>query len=312
MGRAAPPNEEGIRLASLRGLPICEIDTGRLLGRVGRVLYDPNQARVAGFQTSGYRRRHVAPMSAVRGMGQRGALMVDAGALLRYDAAPELAALARSDARPLGRGRGRKRLVTESGAIVGFARPDRVWIDSATGDLTFEVTPSRYHDAWRITFSALQMGPVDWVMGKLLDRGLELLPGRLSARVRLPVALIRSADRDVVIVSGETAEWIERHFQKLEADARAHLEQVRAGVEKARPHLERARDTGVQLARPHLERARPHLERARDAGAEIARRSADAVRTRVRPGGVTGGEAAIDLESNELPAKGGNGDSGVA
>jgi hypothetical protein len=45
----------------------------------------------------------------------------------------------------------------------------------------------------------------------------------------LPDSLIRSADRHVVIVSGETAESIEQHFQQLEADPRARLEQVKGG-----------------------------------------------------------------------------------
>jgi hypothetical protein len=265
MGRAAPEEEEGMLLGRLRGLAVREIETGRLLGRVRRVLYDPKQGRLAGFQTGGRWSWRVAPLHAARGVGPGGVLVEDAGALVRGDQAPELAALARAGARPLGPGRRRKRVVTEGGVVVGFARPDRVRIDAATGQLAFEVTPSRYHEAWRVTLSALQFGPVDWLMGKLLDRGSEFLPGRHSARVRLPIELVRSADREVVIVTEETAEWIERHFRNLEAEARARLEQVKAGVEKARPHLEHARDVS-------LERARPHLERVRGAGAGLARR----------------------------------------
>ena len=96
--------------------------------------------------------------------------------------------------------------------------------------------------------------------------------------MRLPLELVVSADREVVIVSAETAAWIERHFQELEAEAKARLAQVREGVEKARPHLERVRDISVEKARPHLERVRE----AGTAGVGLARRSAEAVRSRTR------------------------------
>jgi hypothetical protein len=241
----------------------------------------------------------VAPLSAVRGVGSACLLLADAGALVRGDAAPELQALARAGAQPLGPGADRKRVLTEDGVLVGYARAGGLWIDGATGAVIFEVTPSRYHDAWRVALKVLEFGPVDWLMGSLLDRGLELLPGRLSARVRLPLDLVLSADKQVVIVSAETAEWIERHFRELEADAKARLAQVRHGVEKARPHLERVRDIGVEKARPHLERVRE----AGVAGVGLARRSAEAVLTRSRTSGTAGGESG-DEEARSLDRHG--------
>jgi hypothetical protein len=216
---------------------------------VRRVLYDPQQARVAGFQTGGRWRWQVVPLTAAHGLGPAGLLLADARAVLPPARAPELAALARAGAQPLGWGRTRRRVVAEDGALLGYAHPCSLRLDAATGELTFDVTPSRYHEAWRVTLSVLQFGPIDWILGGLLDRGFELLPGRISARVRLPARLIRSTGRGVVIVSAEATEWIERHFQELEADLRARLTQVKDGVARARPVLERVRTSGVELAR---------------------------------------------------------------
>jgi hypothetical protein len=263
---------------------------------VRRVLFDPQQARVVGVQTGNRWRWRVASLAAARGVGPAGLLLADAGALVRGDGAPELRALARAGAQPLGHGTGRKRVVTEDGTLVGYARPDRLWIDGASGKVTFETTPSRYHDAWQGSLKVLEfLGPVNWLMGSLLDRGLALLPGRLSAQIRLPLDLVLSADKEVVLVSAQTAEWIERHFQELESEAKARLAQVHEGVKKARPHLERVRDISV-------EKARPHLERVRDAGAAgvgLVRRSAEAVLTRGRTSGSVGGEAPGDSGTGE-------------
>jgi hypothetical protein len=286
MSRDAPRDEPGVPLQHLRGLIVREMETGRRLGRVRSVLYDPRLARLVGFQTGGRWRWRVAPWTAVRGVGAGGLLLSEESALVGGDQVPDLRGLVRTRPQPLGPGRRRKRVVTEDGAVIAFTHPNRLWIDGATGHVTFEATPSRFHEAWRVTLTALQLGPVDWLMGRLLDQGLELLPGRLSARVRLPVSLIRSTDRDVVIVSGEAQEWIDQHFQRLEAEAQARLAQVRQGsrvaleksgtlarrgmekVAQARPVLERVRDTGI-------EKARPVIDRVRTSGADLARRSAE-------------------------------------
>jgi hypothetical protein len=249
MGRAASPGESHFPLSRLPGLPVCEVDTGRPLGRVRRALYDPRQARVVGFRTAHGWRRGVVPLTAARGIGPAGLILADAGVVLPYDRAPDLAALVRAGAQPLGPGRGRRRVVAEDGALLGYAHPNSLRLDTTTGDLTFAITPSRYHEAWRVTLSVLQFGPLDWILGGLLDRGFELLPGRVSARVRVPARLVRSSGRGVVIVSAETVEWIDRHFQGLEADLRSRLTQVKEGVARARPVLERVRDSGVEMAR---------------------------------------------------------------
>jgi hypothetical protein len=301
MGRDAPRDEGGMPLRQLQQLRVLEIDTGRPLGRVRDVIYDPKLARVVGVRMGGWRGGSVAPWTAVRGVGPGGLLLADAGALLPVKRAGELGALARFGTLPLGHGNRLKRIVTEDGALVAFTRPHRLWIDGATGQVTFEATPNRFHDAWRIALGALQFGPVDWLLGKLLDWGLELLPGHLSVRIRLPASLIRSADRDVVIVSGETAEWIEQHFRQLEVDARARLEQVKEGVARAGPvvqaGVEKARPVvkaGVERAKPvvqaGVEKARPVLEKALDTGTALARRSAEAVMAAGRKGAAVGGE----------------------
>jgi hypothetical protein len=253
MGGGAKPEETQVSLARLKRTPVREADTGRPLGRVRRALYDPQQARVVGFQTGSRWSWQVVPLAAARGVGPAGLLLADAGALVRGDAAPELAALARTGPPPLGPGKDRKRVIREDGALLGYTRPNDLWLDPATGELAFELAPSRFHEAYRLTLSVLQFGPMDWIMGWMLDRGFELLPGRMSVRVRLPVRLVRAADRGVVIASPEAAERIDRHFQELAAEARARLTQVREGVARARPVLERVRDTGVELARRRWE-----------------------------------------------------------
>ena len=137
-----------------------------------------------------------------------------------------------------------------------------------------------------------------------------MLPGHLSVRIRLPVSLIRSADRDVVIVSGETAEWIEQHFQQLEVTARARLEQVKegvaqagpmmqAGVEKAKPVMKAGVERAKPVVRAGVEKARPVLAKARDSGAALARRSAAAVLAG-RKGGADSGPAAGSEEEERL------------
>jgi hypothetical protein len=295
MGRTAPLEGEGIPLRRWRGLRVHELATGRGLGRVRRVIYDPKLGRVVGVQVGGRWRWRVLPLTAARGVGPAGLLVADADALVRGDQAGELGALAKAGRLPLGSGRGLKRVVTEEGVLLAFARPHRLWIDGATGQVSFEVSPSRFHDACRVTLSALQIGPLDWIMGQLLDQGLMLLPGRLSARLRLPASLVRSADRGVVIVSGEAADWIEQHFQRLEAEAHGRLAQVKEGVAKARPVVQ----AGVA-------KARPVLEKARDSGVALARRSAEAVATAGRKGAVAGSapaavadDAASTPESND-------------
>ena len=307
MGRGAPRDEDGMRLRQFQGLRVREIDTGRPLGRVRRVIYDPKLARVVGFQIGGRWRWRVVPLTAVRGCGPGGLLLADAGALVPGSRAGELGALARAGALPLGPGGRLKRVVTEDGPLLAFTRPHRLWIEGATGKVTFEITPNRFHEAYRIALAVLQFGPIDWLMGKLLDWGLELLPGRLSARVRLPVSLVRCADREVVIVSAEAAEWIEQHFQQLEAEAHARLAQVKEGVARARPVVE----AGVARAKPvvqaGVEKAKPVmkagvervLDLARDHGAALARRSADAVTG--RKGAAVGGETAGGEEEPPSP-----------
>jgi hypothetical protein len=249
LGRGPSQNAAGLRLDRLRGLPVREIGTGRSVGRVRQILYDPELGRVAGFQTGTRWRWRVVALSATRGVGATGLIVMGADALARGDGAPQLGALALAGRLPLGPGRRRKRILSEDGALLGYTRPHHLWIDGATGDVTFVLTPSRFFEAWRVALVGLQFGPMDWLLGRILDWGFELLPGRLSALVRLPVHLVLAAGRDVVIVSAETAEWIERHFQELEAQAGARLEQVKTGVARARPALERARDSGAQLAR---------------------------------------------------------------
>jgi hypothetical protein len=277
MGRDAPRDEEGMRLRQFRRLPVRDVQTGRLLGRVRQVVYDPKLARLVGFRTGGRWRWRVLPLTAVRGVGHAGLLIADAAALVQGDQAGELGELARVGTLPLGPGRRLKRVLTEDGTLVAYARPDCLWIDGATGQVTFEVSPNRFHHAWRVALSALQLGPVDWLMGRMLDQGLALLPGRLSVRLRLPAHLIRSANRHVVIVSGETADWIEQHFQQLEVEAQFRLAQVKEGVARARPVVE----AGVARARPMVEagvaKAKPVLEKARDSGVALARRSAEGV-----------------------------------
>ncbi len=287
MGNAPPREEGGMPLRQWRGLRVNEIATGRSLGRVRQVIYDPKLARVVGFQIGGRWRWKVLPMTAARGVGPAGLLVADAAALVRGEQAGELGVLARAGVLPLGSGNRLKRVVTEEGALLAFTRAHRLRVDGATGQMTFEVSPSRFHDAWRVTLSALQFGPIgmDWLLGRLLDGGLELLPGRISARLRLPVPLVRAADRDVVIVSGEATEWIERHFRQLEADAQARLEQVKEGVGRARPVME----AGVA-------KARPVLEKARDTGVALARRSAESVVAGVKKGAARSGEASEPVE----------------
>jgi hypothetical protein len=277
MGRDAPRDEDGLPLRQYRGLPVRDVQTGKLIGRVRQPVYDPKLARVVGFRTGGRRRWHVLPLAAVRGAGHAGLLVAGAADLVRGEQAGELGALARARTLPLGPGRRLKRVLTEDGALVAYARPDRLWVDGATGQVLFEVSPNRFHDAWRVALSALQLGPVDWLLGRMLDQGLALLPGHLSVRLRLPAHLIRSTDRHIVIVSGETADWIEQHFQRLNADAQLRLAQVKEGVAKARPVVE----AGVARARPVVEagvaKAKPVLEKARDSGVTLARRSAQGV-----------------------------------
>jgi hypothetical protein len=280
MGRAAPPGDEALQLTKLRRLRVWDSVTGRCLGQVRQVLYDPGLERVVGFQTKSRWRSKLMPLTAVSSVGPAGILLSDAGALLPGSAAPALDALARARVKPLGPGRWGRRVVTQDGTLVGFTRPSSLRMVPGTGHLTFDITPNRFHEAWRVTLAALQLGPVDWLLSQLLNRGLELLPGHLSTRVRLPVRLVHAAHRHVVIVSPEAAEWLDRHFQTVEAQARAHLDQVKAGVAQARPLLERARDAGTARAAPVLDHlresslthARPILERVRDAGAALARR----------------------------------------
>jgi hypothetical protein len=318
MGREVPPGEGGMRLRQFRGLRAREIDTGRPLGRVRSVVYDPKLSRVVGFQVGGRWRRRVMPSSAVRGCGPAGLLLSDADALLPASRAGELGALARAGTLPLGSGNRLQRVVSEEGTLLAFTRPHRLWINGATGRVSFEVTPNRYHDAWRVALAVLQFGPIDWLLGNMLDWGLELLPGRLSARIRLPVSLVRSADREVVIVSPEAAEWIEQHFQQLEQEARARLSQVKEGVARARPVVQAGVDkakpvvqAGVAKARPVVEagvaRARPVLERARDQGAALARRSAEAVGAAGRKAGSVDAQTTPDsgdeVHANDRPTE---------
>jgi hypothetical protein len=288
MGERPVRQEEGTPLRQWLGLGVHDLATGRRLGRVQQVVYDPKLARVVGFRVGGRWRWQVLPLPSVQGMGPAGLLVADARALLPGDQAGELGTLARAGAMPLGTGSGLKRVVTEEGRLIAYTRAHRLWIDGAS--VSFEVSPSRFHDAWRVGLSALQLGPVDWLLGRLLDSGLELLPGRISARLRLPAHLVRSADREVVIVSGEAEAWIEEHFLRLEAEAQARLAQVREGVDRARPVLE----AGVA-------RARPLLARARDSGLALARRSAEGVLGGVWKGGASGNGEAGGEEANGPP-----------
>src|SRR5262249_51682863 len=69
MGRAAPASEPGLPLSRWQGLAVRDIGSGRAVGRVRRLLYDPRQVRVVGIQTGGSWSWRVAPLTAVRGVG---------------------------------------------------------------------------------------------------------------------------------------------------------------------------------------------------------------------------------------------------
>jgi hypothetical protein len=275
-GQEAVAREEAIRFSSVPGMPVLAVEDGtgmprRSYGRVRRLLYDPTQRRLVGIQTGGRWSWRVAPIEAICGVSSAGVFIADPQALVRGKDAPSLAAFLQQRARPLGGGDGLKRVLLGNGKLLGYARPEQVWIDPATRALLFDLTPNRFHEAWRVALSVLQIGPMDWLLGRMLDRGAGFLPGRVSVTVRLPLDLIRATHREVVVVADEAAERVDAHLQRLDAEARARLAQVREGVAKAAPVLTQVRDAG-------LARARPVLEQVREAGVTRARPMIDRVR----------------------------------
>jgi hypothetical protein len=289
-GQEDVDREQAVRFRSVSGLPVVAVEDGtgtprRALGRVRRLLYDPAQRRLVGIQTGGRWSWRVAPIEAICGLSSAGVFVSDPQALVPGQAAPSLAEYVRKNATPLG-GDGLKRVLLGNGKMLGFARHEQVWIDPATRELWFDLTPSRFHEAWRVAVSVLQIGPLDWLLGRMLDRGLGLLPGRVSVTVRLPIDLIRATHRQVVVVADEAAEQVDAHLQRLDADARARLAQVREGVAKAGPVLGQMRDVGMAKARPVIEQVRdagltkagPVIERLRESSAQVARPVIERVR----------------------------------
>src|SRR5207245_1905882 len=108
LGRRPSRGEGGMRLGRLRGLAVRDAGTGRCVGRIRQILYDPEQGRVVGFQTGTRWRWRVVGMAATRGLGTAGLLVAGTGVLARGEHAPELGALARAGRLPLGPSRGRK------------------------------------------------------------------------------------------------------------------------------------------------------------------------------------------------------------
>lgn len=121
-----------VRSRRLLGLPVVDIGTGRSVGRVSRLLFDPRARRVSAFVVaSGHwpAEDHVLEWDRARGIGQHAITIPDRQALAKPAAVPELQPLLRRPLRLYG-----TRVLTEDGECLGHV--EELLIDPRTGEVT--------------------------------------------------------------------------------------------------------------------------------------------------------------------------------
>ncbi|HEY8487328.1 MAG TPA: PRC-barrel domain-containing protein [Limnochordales bacterium] len=120
-----------LRSRRLLGLPVIDLETGRVLGRVQRLLLDPRARRVAALVvgSGGWGRdEQVVLWEQARGVGPAAITVAAARVLQRASAVPELAPLLRRPVRAYG-----ARVLTEEGTFLGSV--EELVVDPATGQV---------------------------------------------------------------------------------------------------------------------------------------------------------------------------------
>ncbi len=121
-----------VKSRRLLGLPVIDIENGKAVGRISRLVVDPRARRVAAMVVitgPWAKEEQVLPWDRARGVGEAAVTVRGSGALAPAGAVPELAALLRRPVRLYG-----ARVLTEDGAYLGAV--EEVLIDPATGAVT--------------------------------------------------------------------------------------------------------------------------------------------------------------------------------
>lgn len=120
-----------VKSRRLLGLQVIDIESGRAVGRVSRLIFDPRARRVSAFiVASGHwpAEDHVLEWSQARGVGQHAITIRGTQALVRPASLPELQPLLRRPLRLYG-----TRVLTEDGEFLGSV--EELLIDPRTGEV---------------------------------------------------------------------------------------------------------------------------------------------------------------------------------
>lgn len=121
-----------VRSRRLLGLPVIDIENGRSVGRVSRIILDPRARRVSAFVVASGRwpaEDHVLEWGHARGVGQAAITIRGSHLLARPAALPELQPLLRRPLRLYG-----TRVLTEDGEFLGTV--EELIIDAQSGEVT--------------------------------------------------------------------------------------------------------------------------------------------------------------------------------
>lgn len=121
-----------VKSRRLLGLQVIDIENGRAVGRVSRLIFDPRARRVSAFiVASGHwpAEDHVLEWNQARGVGQHAITIRGTQALVRPASLPELQPLLRRPLRLYG-----TRVLTEDGEFLGSV--EELLIDPRTGEVT--------------------------------------------------------------------------------------------------------------------------------------------------------------------------------
>ncbi|MDN5346483.1 MAG: hypothetical protein PWP65_47 [Clostridia bacterium] len=117
----------------LLGMPVINLSDGHQLGRIKKLIIEPQKLNIAGFildRKGWFKEQPVIPYSQVKNVGNHAVTVDQAGAVVKLSAMPELESLAKNPLPLMG-----AKVITEEGTILGVV--EEFHFDPKTGHIHY-------------------------------------------------------------------------------------------------------------------------------------------------------------------------------
>jgi sporulation protein YlmC with PRC-barrel domain len=208
------------------GMQVVGLREGIKVAKANDVILDLSTGCVAGFRVRASWRKRLLPFDKVKGIGRDAITVESAADLLAPDPTLALARLATNKHRWQ-----QSEVVTEGGSRLGTTSWRRLWYDRTNGAVELSVETSYHSLVNALLAIVIELASVFQPVSNWVSH-----PGRFS--VRVPLRMVRSANRKMVILN---AEGEARFHEAIQAEASRTREGINASYHKLRNFVQRGK-----------------------------------------------------------------------